>query len=250
LRSEAKDARRAISELYHPFVLRTGQSRSPEQLQAALQEQFGRIEQVASAAALSQASHELLAKARRLIPSMVATMAFFFGRMRLALASLQLEPALDELVRHKLVPGLYLQRVAEQAPSAERKAELRDKAQELLAEARTIAGPLQLLPQQRRELIEQTARQCAEMFVRSSSCVEGRNGHLSLHHHGLHRLSDRKLAALTTIHNYFLRRADGTTAAERFFGFKPQDLFEWLLDRLDLPARPAKKRPRKVRKLL
>jgi hypothetical protein len=55
---------------------------------------------------------------------------------------------------------------------------------------------------------------------------------------------------LTTIHNYFLRRADGTTAAERFFGSKPQDLFEWILDRIDLPARPAKQRLRKVHKLL
>jgi hypothetical protein len=65
-----------------------------------------------------------------------------------------------------------------------------------------------------------------------------------------HRLSDRKLAVLTTIHNYFLRRAEGTTAAERFFGSKPQDLFEWILDRIDLPARPAKQRLRKVHKLL
>jgi len=34
----------------------------------------------------------------------------------------------------------------------------------------------------------------------------------------------------------------GTTAAEPFFGEKPRDLFEYLLDRLDLPGRPAQKR--------
>jgi hypothetical protein len=39
-----------------------------------------------------------------------------------------------------------------------------------------------------------------------------------------------------------VKRSDGTTAAERFFGKKPTDLFEYLVDRLDLPGRPAQKR--------
>src|SRR5512142_2769781 len=86
----------------------------------------------------------------------------------------------------------------------------------------------------------------ADLFQRSSSCVEGRNGQLSLRHHHLHQLSPRKLKVLTILHNYLIRRPDGTTAAERFFGAKPQDLFEDVLDRLDVPARPAA--PRSTRK--
>ena len=78
--------------------------------------------------------------------------------------------------------------------------------------------------------------------------MEGRNGQLALRHHSLHRLSNDKLCALTVIHNYYLTRSDGTTAAERFFGAKPRDLFEWLLDRLDVPARPAAKRSNNGRK--
>ena len=86
-------------------------------------------------------------------------------------------------------------------------------------------------------------RVCAEgvsRFVRSSSCVEGRNGQLSLHHHGCHALSPGKLKALTVLHNYFIERDDGSTAAERFFGQKPADLFAWLLERFPDPPRPAK----------
>jgi len=52
------------------------------------------------------------------------------------------------------------------------------------------------------ELQEAVKRVCAEgvsRFVRSSSCVEGRNGQLSLHHHGCHALSPGKLKALTVI---------------------------------------------------
>jgi hypothetical protein len=54
---------------------------------------------------------------------------------------------------------------------------------------------------------------CVQTFQRSSSCVEGRNGQLALRHHSFHRLSPRKLQALTTIHNFFLTRPDGSTAA-------------------------------------
>ncbi|HEY85831.1 MAG TPA: hypothetical protein G4N96_12060 [Chloroflexi bacterium] len=79
-----------------------------------------------------------------------------------------------------------------------------------------------------------------DIFQRSSSCVEGRNGLLALLHHSLHRLSNRKLSALTTVHNYFVKRRDGTTAAERFFSSPPKDLFEWLLERVDIPGRSLK----------
>jgi len=71
---------------------------------------------------------------------------------------------------------------------------------------------------------------CIDLFVRSMSCVEVRNGRLVLWHHHLHRLSDKRLTALTVIHNYWIRRADGSTAPERFFEVPLVDLFEWLLD--------------------
>ena len=86
--------------------------------------------------------------------------------------------------------------------------------------------------------MEHKAQQCAEIFQRSSSCVEGRNGQLSLKHHALHQLTRRKLQALTVLHNYLVHREDGSTAAERFYGVAPRDLFVWLLGHLRLPARP------------
>ena len=90
--------------------------------------------------------------------------------------------------------------------------------------------------------LKMIAKECAQVFQRSSSCIEGRNGHLSLRHHALHHLSDRKLGTLTVIHNYFIKRPDGTTAAERFFGAKPKDLFENLKGKMPSAPRPAQKR--------
>ena len=83
-----------------------------------------------------------------------------------------------------------------------------------------------------------------DLFQRSSSAVEGRNGQLSQYHHGCHRLSERKLAALTAAHNFYIRRADGSTAAERFFGRAHAPLFEQLIDHVPLPPRPRRRRPR------
>src|SRR5262249_13937994 len=39
----------------------------------------------------------------------------------------------------------------------------------------------------------------------------------------------RKRACLTAMHNFFLTRSDGTTAAERFFGQKPRSMFAAIL---------------------
>ena len=67
------------------------------------------------------------------------------------------------------------------------------------------------------EKLEKAARDCAQIFQRSSSCVEGGNAQLALRHQGIHRRSDRHLQALTVMHNYYVRKRDGTTASERFF---------------------------------
>jgi len=98
------------------------------------------------------------------------------------------------------------------------------------------------LAQSTRDQMKSVAINCAQLFQRSSSCVEGRNGYLSLRHHSLHKLSTRKLTVLTVLHNYYIQRSDRTTAAERFFEQKPRDLFGYLLSCTPYPARPAMKR--------
>jgi Family of unknown function (DUF6399) len=114
-------------------------------------------------------------------------------------------------------------------------------SQELSKAARQDAT-LSSLPQEEKKKVEEVAQDSAGLFQRSSSCVEGRNGRLSLQHHGHSRVSERRLKALTVIHNYMVKRPDGTTAAERFFGQQHKDVFSWLLERMpDLP-RPAPKR--------
>ena len=82
------------------------------------------------------------------------------------------------------------------------------------------------------------AQEMAEKFQRSSSCVEGRNGMLSLNYHRSHRLNERTLKALTIVHNFDTRRCDGTTAAERFFEATHESLFDSLVANVRIPGRP------------
>src|SRR5262245_52273383 len=83
------------------------------------------------------------------------------------------------------------------------------------------------------------AAQLAEVFQRSRSNVEGRNGSLSRRNHQLRGLDHpRKRACLTAVHNFFLTRPDGTTAAERFFGQKPRAMFAAILGAVEIPPAP------------
>jgi hypothetical protein len=144
-------------------------------------------------------------------------------------------------LREALIPGLYLESAAQKASTSAERQRLRVRAAEILARARSPDGVWGTLSDEERGDLEAKARDCAALFQRSSSCVEGRNGQLSLRHHGLHRLTTRKLGALRVLHNYLAERPDGTTAAERFFGTRPQPLLPWLLSRLPLPAHPRQR---------
>ena len=84
-------------------------------------------------------------------------------------------------------------------------------------------------------------------YHRSSSAVEGRNGRLSQRYHSGRGLTESRLKALTVIHNYGLKRSDGTTAAERLFGKACPDLFGWLVNQMDEIPLPRKARQRVIR---
>jgi hypothetical protein len=241
--TDAAEARRGISSDYHPFDLDTAKACDQEEVARRLNQHFDRLDATANEAKLSESSLKKLAKARRVLPQMVATIAFFWSWVQLRLNALAVPQDVRETFIEQVLPGYYFERLARRATTAEQRHKFRIRSQQLLERARAPTSPwMRCCDQVTRQQLECCAQQCADLFQRSSSCVEGRNGQLSLRHHALHRLSSRKLASLRVLHNYFVTRVDGTTAAERFFGRRPDDLFEWLLDRLSLPTRPAQRR--------
>lgn len=247
-RDQMREAIRGLSEDYHPYDLSSGCKIEAGEVEKRLEARFAEIDRVVEEARLSDAARKRIEKARRLIESFVATMAFFHLSVQMWVSELRLTAEIEEVVLKELIPALYLQRAARKLPRAEDRAKVMAVYQPMLERIRGPGAVLSQLAAEDRARIERVAEQAADLFQRSSSCVEGRNGQLALRHHSLHRLSNGKLGALTVVHNYYLTRSDGSTAAERFFGAKPTDLFGWLVDRLDVPARPAAKRSKSERK--
>ena len=83
------------------------------------------------------------------------------------------------------------------------------------------------------------AHTLAEVLPRSSANVAGRNGSVSLRTHQRRgRDLPRTRECCTAVHNLFLTRLDGTTAAERFCGHKPRSMFATILASVELPPAP------------
>lgn len=240
-RDEAKEAKKALGDAYHPYDLNTGKPQSVEEVGAALEKQFAIIQSAADNTDLSENCIKRLDKAHRVFDGMIKTIAFFWTMVKQMLDELGLTPEMELLMRDTLIPSCYLNIAAKKARSAEEKHRIAKLSIELLTRLELIDS-WRHLAEATREQLKTVAMNCAQLFQRSSSCVEGRNGYLSLRHHGLHRLSTRKLTVLTVLHNYYIQRIDRTTAAERFFEQKPKDLFGYLLERIPYPARPAVKR--------
>ncbi len=231
-----RNAKAEIGKVYHPYNLKTGQRQDSETVSELLSDCFDKIHKATSD--LSDRCKDRVNKAQRVMGDMVATIAFFFKMIDISLENMQLSDRDKYLMYNYLIPGHYLKLAASKERDVDRKADLLEKAHELLSIVDSIEGLSAVSSDCKIEKLEKAARDCAQLFQRSSSCVEGRNAQLALRHQGIHRLSHRHLKALTVMHNYYVRRRDGTTAAERFFEAKQNDLFDFLVDRMDYPARP------------
>jgi hypothetical protein len=245
---KVREANKALSEAYHPFDVDTGKQRTHTRLRRELNDNFDAIEATFKDADLSENSMKRVEKARRMIDSMVDTLQFFWVAVRSQVKLLELDKELEKIVMSVLLPAVYLELHSKKAQTADLRKQRLESSAKLYEQLEKEVDWKSLAGERKKELIK-VATQYAQIFQRSSSNVEGRNGQLSLHHHIYKNMNTRKLSAATVIHNYFIRRQDGTTAAERFFGKAPEPLFKHLLSVTDYPAAPAKKRS-SVRKLI
>jgi hypothetical protein len=169
---------------------------------------------------------------------MQATIEFVSGYVRRQVSQLELASPQSFAMHAHLIPSYYLERVAATRTVTQGEA-LRALAERLRLPLFDTEGPLGALSGTQQNHLKAEAAKLAEVFQRSSANVEGRNGYLSLRNHQLRGLDHpRKRACLTTIHNFFLTRPDGTTAAERFFGQKPRSMFAAILGAVEIPPAP------------
>lgn len=234
------DLVKQVGDTYHPYDLNTGEVRSPEQLEKELSAAHDKLKKLAEDANASEKSLRKLKNTRKLTVKMYQTFFYFFAFIQACFDVLKMTVPERQIFETLLVPIAYLQRASGKARCIQEKVKIEKAIKGLENTLYKREGPWMTLTTERQRELEAASQQAADMFQRSSSCVEGRNGYLELTHHGIHSLTPGRLKVLTVIHNYFIRRPDNTTAAERFFGSKPRDLFDYLLDRMDYPLRPRK----------
>jgi hypothetical protein len=242
----AQEARRGITHDYHPFSLDTGAKQIPEAVKAKLEKSYEILEVIAKEADCTDKQKQKLEKSKGALQSMIAILVFFFSFLALTIKSMGLDDSSGKLFE-RIVSIEYLKLCLQRAKKKKQKDKIKATISRLEDELGndSMWRPISHTEQTawRRKALE-----CAHVFQRSSSCVEGRNGQLSLKFHAFRRLNRQTLQVLTVLHNFFIRRVDGTTAAERFFEQKPRDLFMWLLDKVELP-RPREKHKRLAKKV-
>jgi hypothetical protein len=244
-REQVKASIRGIGHDYHFVDLERGVRRNGQLIASDIQGHIEQIRTIAQQEGLSQHCMERIEKAERVVPKMQATIEFVSGYVRQQVAQLDVTPPVSFVMHAKLIPSYYLDRVA-QTRSVSDGEPLRELAERLRASLFAPGGVLSALSPEAQDHLHDEAKRLAAVFQRSSSNVEGRNGYLSLRSHQLRGLDlPRKRECFTAMHNFFLTRPDGTTAAERFFGQKPRSMFAAILDSVELAPAPLSP-PRKA----
>jgi Family of unknown function (DUF6399) len=169
---------------------------------------------------------------------MRATIEFVSTYVRQQVHQLDLRQPESYAMHAHLIPSYYVERVAATRQVRDGQP-LRELAERLRTPLFEPGGVLSALSPSEQDRLKHKAATLAEVFQRSSSNVEGRNGYLSLRNHELRGLANpRKRACLTAVHNFLIQRPDGTTAAERFFGQKPRSMFAAILASVEIPPAP------------
>src|SRR5262245_30937856 len=151
------------------------------------QEHIATIRTMAQQEQLSETCLERIAKAERVVPKMQATIEFVSGYVRQQVRQLDLAPPAAFAMHARLIPSYYLDRVAS-TRTVTAGEPLRALAERLRTPLFASDGAFGALSPVEQDQLTSKAKTLAEVFQRSSSNVEGRNGYLSLRNHALRGL--------------------------------------------------------------
>ena len=216
-----------ISQTIHPFTLDSLQRQTQRALLTDLASPLQRLWELAPTYG-AQKAQQAIDTFEAQITSFAQAIEAWQQWVTIALDGQTQDPAIRNWVLSSLLPWVYWRQQADKTrqPSLKRRyqATASDAFDRLFEQDLT----LELEDAQRERWLLWCREFCAK-YQRTSSAVEGRNGYLSKLHHARRGFSEQSLNVLTIIHNFDLRRYDGTTAAQRLFGYNfPDELYEKL----------------------
>jgi len=232
-------AQRSVSAAVHAFSVEENRPQTSEQVETRLEEQTQRFEQIAQEQSVPD-NKDAAGKFRRQIKDVVSIVDAWWLWTKESLES-DLGAEVRYWLLHILLPVIYWHHQFHKTQNPEMK-KLYETAWYQAQAVYAVHPVPQTMSQDDVEHWLGWAEWASGNFHRASSAVEGRNGCLSQSYHNGRGLTSRRLAALTTIHNYDTRRCDGSTPAERLYRHQFPDLFDWLLGQMGALPLPRKAR--------
>lgn len=236
-----------VNKTVHPFDS-TDEWRPKGQAEKRLLQCFRKIAGIATGLGIEIAVDKA-AKILNQIPDIAAGIQAWQERIQEELREWAQTKAVPSLQRQWVekcaLPYAYWQLQLNKTQAKARDKELRDYYKKRAEDAQKRYEQHSLtaqLDEDTRQYYLEKAFSMAATFQRSSSQVEGRNGYLAFVHHAHKGIPKQRLAALTVVHNFDIRRDDGTTPAQRLFSRQFPDLFEFLCQNVTGFAEPRRRR--------
>jgi hypothetical protein len=224
----------AITLSLHPFTLDTAEPQTGSEIATALDPPLTQLRRLAN----TYAQHKALLAIETFeqqLPTMIQGLHAWWQWATQALGAQTHNIDIQNWLLSSLLPWVYWLQQVDKTQHPKLKARYQQAAE--TAAQQLLSHPLtQLMPAAERQDWIDWARWMANNYQRTSSAVEGRNGYLTRLHHAGRGFSTQTLKVLTIIHNFHLKRPDGSTAAQRLFDYEFPDLFEWVVEHMgDLP---------------
>jgi hypothetical protein len=234
---------RALSIKLHPFSILSSNPQSSSVVETKMLASLSKIKSIKTNHKISDLKKKLN-RVENQIPDAAKQIDLWWNWVKTSLESVDMTPELKDWLLLYLLPYIYW---SSQLKKTRSKIIKRFYSWSIRkAKLRLMAHPLteRMLPSDRKKESEWIiwAKNMTNTFQRTTSPVEGRNGWLSQMHFNGRGLSKKRIKSQTTIHNYFLKREDGTTACERLTGEKPDDLFEFIMENIGSLSEPRKRK--------
>lgn len=228
------------AQAVHPFTVVDSRAQSSAQVKSSLHQAVATLNTL-RAPYTARDNQAAITKFTRQIPGIAALVDAWWLGVEHRLASLGLDQPLQRWLQQRLLPVVYWQTQVEKTKTPTLKTAYQQAFRQ--AQATLLQHPLTAtVTPSAFETYYACARDLAGQFQRASSAVEGRNGYLSQRHHCARGMPTQRLKVMSVVHNFDLKRTDGTTAAERLFGTAFPDLFDWIVERM--PPLPVPRKPR------
>jgi len=229
-----------MSQAVHPFAVADSRPQTSAQVETALQQGVAALKALRARYPVRDPEGQV-AKCSRQLAGVASLVDTWWLWVEQSLRPLAVEAATLSWLWERLLPTVYWQVQVDRTKTAA----MQRVYQAAFRQAHTafLHHPLTgTLTSPEFERWHSWARDLVAQFQRASSPVEGRNGYLSQLHQCRRGTSTQRLKVMTVIHNFDLKRADGTTAAERLFRTPFPDLFDWLMERMGALPVPRKAR--------